>query len=127
MGQRHQAYIIARVIPHGGDKPNYRCVGALHDQWCYGSLPLKAATRFIKLIKQKEHAEVILEEIKALNGKYGSNLDKPPLIPDNPCPLASFLLHSAWSIDFHPPNSEDMYLSDVRDFPTSLDISDGGT
>lgn len=35
MGQRHQAFIIARVVPHGNTdrKAYYRCLGAYHHQW----------------------------------------------------------------------------------------------
>ncbi|TFK72818.1 hypothetical protein BDN72DRAFT_957001 [Pluteus cervinus] len=125
MGQRHQAYIIARVIPYGNFKTQHRCVSALHHQWCYGSLPLKAALRFMKLIKQKEHARVILEEIKALNGKYGSHLEKTPLIPSVPCPFTSLLMKLAWSLNLDSANPEDMYLSRALDLDAFMKISEG--
>ncbi|KAF8968231.1 hypothetical protein BDZ97DRAFT_1655263 [Flammula alnicola] len=105
MGQRHQAYIIARVVPHGSppDKANYRCIGAIHHQWCYGRLPLKAAIRFMTLVKQKDNAEIVREEVHALNGLYGSAMAEAPTIPDVPCPFTSFLLASAFSADLSDP------------------------
>ena len=104
MGQRHQAYLIARVTPHGKplDETRYRCIAALHDQWCYGRLPLKATTRFITLIKQKENAEIVREEINNIHGLYGI-LRNPPKVPEVPCPFSHFLLHSAWTSDLSDP------------------------
>ncbi|TFK70018.1 hypothetical protein BDN72DRAFT_959143 [Pluteus cervinus] len=125
MGQRHQAYIIARVIPYGSNKPNYRCIGAIHHQWCYGSLPLKAALRFMALIKPKENAEVIEQEVKALNGKYGSHLRQPPAMPSVPCPFTSFLMTSAWSIDLAPAQGKDAYLSHSSDEDASMQMLEG--
>ncbi|TFK70016.1 hypothetical protein BDN72DRAFT_819439 [Pluteus cervinus] len=126
MGSPHQAYIIAKVIPHGRNKPNYRCIGAIHHQWCYGSLPLGAALRFMALIKQKENADIIKEEVKALNGKYGSRLSQPPLIPSVPCPFTNFLMNSAWSVDLTPdPKSGYMYLSNAIDEDAFMRMSEG--
>ncbi|KIM35252.1 hypothetical protein M413DRAFT_32608 [Hebeloma cylindrosporum] len=109
MGQRHQAFIIARVVPSGSPPKGayYRCVGALHHQWCYGRLPLKAATRFMTLIKQEDNALIIREELRAMDGLY--RLYGP--IPDVPCPFTYFLFESAWSTDLS--KEEDSYNSNV--------------
>ncbi|KAF8971382.1 hypothetical protein BDZ97DRAFT_1913870 [Flammula alnicola] len=124
MGQRHQVYIIARVVPHGNpDKPNYRCIGALHHQWCYGSLPLKAATRFLTLMKQKDNAEIIREEVRALNGLYGSTMREVPVIPNTPCPFTSFLLSSAWTTDLSEPDN--MYGSNTMRLPAKVGTLEG--
>ena len=45
MGQWHQALIIAKVKPHDGEKPRYRCLGSIYHSWCYGSLPVKGGLR----------------------------------------------------------------------------------
>ena len=125
MGQRHQAFIIARVVPYGsppgGDR--YRCVGALHHQWCYGRLPLKAATRFMTLIKQEDNATVIQEELRAIDGLYGRHHDDPP-IPDIPCPFTHFLLRSTWSTELgdgaHP------YTSNTLPMDAGMGSTEGG-
>ncbi|KAF8974188.1 hypothetical protein BDZ97DRAFT_1772299 [Flammula alnicola] len=93
MGERHQP-----------DKPNYRCIGALH---------ISAITRFLKLMKLKDHAEIIREEVLEL---------KAPVIPAIPCPFTSFLLSSAWSTDLSNP--EDMYGSNTSYLPTELGTLD---
>ncbi|KAI0312684.1 hypothetical protein OF83DRAFT_1176408, partial [Amylostereum chailletii] len=110
MGQRHQIFLIARVRPHGDadTKPNYRCVAALHHQWCYGTLPLKAARRFISL------------------GKYGSCGDKDPCIPDIPCPYLTYLLVTSWCVDL---DAEEVYYSGRTymgaALPASMESGDG--
>ncbi|KAE9403599.1 hypothetical protein BT96DRAFT_814672, partial [Gymnopus androsaceus JB14] len=76
----------------------YRCLGAYHHQWCYGSLPLRAADRFITLVKQPVNAAIIREEIKSVQGKYGRH-EQEPQIPDAPCPYSIFLLACALNID----------------------------
>ena len=125
MGQRHQVYLIARVTPHG--KPlgetRYRCIAALHHQWCYGRLPLQAATRFINLIKQKENAEIIREEINNIHGLYGIFRTRPKL-PGVPCPFALFLLHSAWTTDLN--DSENFYESSGSILLAGMGTRQGG-
>ncbi|KAJ7179891.1 hypothetical protein C8R43DRAFT_379092 [Mycena crocata] len=101
MGQRHQVFILARVLAHGEPVPRYRCIGALHHQWCYGRLPLKAAKRFTSLMKQKDNAEIIREELRLIQGKYGP-AETEPLLPEVPCPYTAFLLASAWCVDLDP-------------------------
>lgn len=115
MGQRHQAFIIARVVPHGdpAGKPLYRCIGAFHHQWCYGSLPVKATRRFMTLVQHPDNAEIIRAEIQALQGKYATGRGKPSM-PDIPCPYATFLLGSAWNVDL-----SDRYVSGI-DFKYSI-------
>ena len=125
MGQRHQVYIIARITPHG--KPlgetRYRCIAALHHQWCYGRLPLRAATRCITLIKQKENAEIIREEINNIHGLYGTFRTAPKL-PVVPCPFTHFLMHSAWTSDLNDP--KDLYESDAAVLPAGMGTTQGG-
>ncbi|CDO75624.1 hypothetical protein BN946_scf184840.g7 [Trametes cinnabarina] len=91
MGQRHQAFLIARV----GVGNRHRCVAALHHQWCYGTLPLRAARRFVTLVKQKDNAAVVRGELRALdNVKDGDDFESP-----TPCPYSRFLLWTAFSVD----------------------------
>ncbi|KAH6903234.1 hypothetical protein BKA70DRAFT_1566863 [Coprinopsis sp. MPI-PUGE-AT-0042] len=43
MGRRHQAYLIARVTPKSGESTTaYRCVAAVHHQYCYREFTLQA-------------------------------------------------------------------------------------
>ena len=126
MGQRHQAFIIARVVPHGCTKHQYRCIAAFHHQWCYGKLPLHATRRLLTLIKQKDNADIIRAEIRSIDGKYGS-LGKEPDIPGVPCPYAALLLATCWSIDL---SSVPLYASSVSFSNNILDAGmksgDGG-
>ena len=85
MGQWHQALIIAKVKPHDGEKHRYRCLGSIYHSWCYGSLPVKGAHRFITLIKQELNARIVQEELDAVQGKYGAYGKEEPRIPDVPC------------------------------------------
>ena len=125
MGQRHQVFLIARVTPYS--KPlgetRYRCVAALHHQWCYGRLPLNAATRFFTLIKQKENAEIIREEILNIHGLYGIFRTRPQL-PEVPCPFTHYLMQSAWSSNLNDPN--DFYESGSLVLPAGMSCTDGG-
>ena len=94
MGQRHQVFLIARVRPTHGP-PAYRCIGAFHHQWCYGTLPLRALHRFLRLLQRKENAAVVQGELEDLDGKY----DRSGRIPPAPCPYTIALLGTAWSSD----------------------------
>ena len=98
MGQRHQVFLIAQVVPHGSTERKYRCIAAYHHQWCYGSRPLRAARRCITAIQQKDNARIIQEELRAMDGKYGVFWGAPEL-PAIPCPFASYLLCVSWDID----------------------------
>ncbi|KZT12653.1 uncharacterized protein LAESUDRAFT_709867 [Laetiporus sulphureus 93-53] len=98
MGQRHQAFVIARVVPHGSadGQAKYRCIAAWHNQWCYERLPLRATSRLITLLKQKDNAEIVEAEIRSIHGKYG-RFGKEPCIPQAPCPFTAALLALAWN------------------------------
>ncbi|KAE9402181.1 hypothetical protein BT96DRAFT_1017758 [Gymnopus androsaceus JB14] len=117
MGQRHQAFIVARVVPHGSTdgKAYYRCLGAWHHQWCYGSLPL---------------------QVKSVQGKYGCHGETPD-IPKVPCPYSVFLLASAFNFDLEEnytsgglfeqgllPAGMGCWDGDNNDGLTVLDITD---
>lgn len=101
MGQRHQVFIIARIRTAQGET-YYRCVGALHHQWCYGTLPLFAASRFLILIKQKDNTAVVREELRLIQGRYGRWKELPE-IPHVPLPYTAFLLASSWTTDYEDP------------------------
>ena len=107
MGQKHQVFLIARITPHGQPLgvTRYRCIAALHDKWCFGRLPLIAAARFMMLIKQKENANLIRQEIHGLHGLYGTS--GTPEISDVQCSFVRFLLHSAWTSDLNDNNPYD--------------------
>ncbi|KAF8165997.1 hypothetical protein B0H34DRAFT_649747 [Crassisporium funariophilum] len=130
MGQRHQVYLIAKVVPHDKTprEARYRCIGALHHHWCYGRAPLQATTRFMKLIKQKENAEIIREEINALHGLYGVFSQKPDL-PEIPCPFAHFLVSSSWSGSYldNRFHAHDTSSLDAGDSSKQGDNNDGIT
>ena len=110
MGQRHQAFLIARIRPHGAP-PNHpgnrRCIAAFHHQWCYGSLPLKAMRRLISLVSQPENATIVRAELRAIDGEYGSHGKLQPSILKIPCPFSASLLGSAWMADLD--SSTDFY------------------
>ncbi|KAF5338855.1 hypothetical protein D9758_015579 [Tetrapyrgos nigripes] len=106
MGQRHQVFLIARLVPHGSTtgQAYYRCIVAHHHQWCYGTLPLKGTRRFLALLKNENNAEIIRDEIRRAQGVYGRNVkgtadERGPLMPLMPCPYALFLLTQAWDCD----------------------------
>ncbi|KIJ29744.1 hypothetical protein M422DRAFT_214865 [Sphaerobolus stellatus SS14] len=131
MGQRHQAFLIARVIPHGGAHAKYRCIAALQHQCCHGTLPLETASRFLKLVKQPQNAFILREEIRSLNGEFGHE----PSITDIPAPYGLFLLQSAFYTAFNDPKQDYSYkkslLSANRDSTqghndgiTVLDVTD---
>lgn len=139
MGQRHQVFIIARVIPHGNTdgKAYYRCVGAYHHQWCYGCKPLYAADRFLTLVKKSVNAAIIREELNSIQGKYGRYGLLEPKIPDAPCLYSICLLASAFNISLdddyvHGGGLESSLLEawmgcwdgDNNDGITVLDITD---
>ncbi|KIY67805.1 hypothetical protein CYLTODRAFT_375353 [Cylindrobasidium torrendii FP15055 ss-10] len=110
MGQRHQAFAIAKVVPHGGARAYYRCVAAWHHQWSYGRLPLHAANRFCQLLRQKDNASIVLHEIAAIDGKYGRR-GKEPKIPATPCVYIAWLLGQAWNIDLDTEAQGKSYIS----------------
>ncbi|KAI0628373.1 hypothetical protein C8Q77DRAFT_451807 [Trametes polyzona] len=111
MGQRHQAWIIARVKPHGGGQPRYRCIGGLQHQWCYGSLPILGVIRMTTILKQESNAQVVLEELRRIEGKYGSYMAEEPKIPDLPCPYTSFVWNLAFNADLDPTSLGRNYFS----------------
>ncbi|KAF9055220.1 hypothetical protein BDZ89DRAFT_975541, partial [Hymenopellis radicata] len=110
MGQRHQAFLIAKVVPHGATQAYYRCIAAVHHQWCYGRLPIDATRRLVLLLKQKDNAEIVRHEVASIQGKYG-RFGQTPLIPKAPCPYSAFLLAQAWTIDLQDP--KEPYFSGV--------------
>ncbi|KAF7355234.1 hypothetical protein MSAN_01439400 [Mycena sanguinolenta] len=124
MGQRHQVFLVARVIARSATQPRYRCIGAYHHQWwvCYGRLPLMAARRFLTLIKQEDNNRLVREELRTLQGKYGEGTTEPRM-PDVPCPYATFLMASAWCVDLESP----FYGSGVSFKNSVLDAHMGST
>ncbi|KAK7031161.1 hypothetical protein VNI00_013576 [Paramarasmius palmivorus] len=106
MGQRHQAFLIVRLTPVSADgeqtKAYYRCVCAIHHQWCYGRLPLSATRRFLNLLKNPENAEIVRDEIRRAHGKYGRQGTKPT-IPALAFPYTQFLFVQAFNMDIDNP------------------------
>ncbi|TFK23426.1 hypothetical protein FA15DRAFT_620886 [Coprinopsis marcescibilis] len=89
MGERHQVLLIGRVRRPDGTT-RYRCVAAIHDQWCYGVTPLRKAYRFSLLAQQPDNASLIHEELQ----NYQENVEKLPLFP---CVYISSLLEMVWA------------------------------
>jgi len=118
MGQRHQVFLIARVNSKAhGETPaetRYRCIAALHHQWCYGRLPLKAARRFLTLAKQTDNAQIIREELQNFDNTTSSKI---------PCPYSLFLLTSAWTVNLTPGEE---YNSSAFILSAEMGSSDGG-
>ena len=84
MGQYHGAFMIAKVRPHGGGEARYRSLGGIWNSWCYGSLPVKAAHRMITLLRQQPNAQIVGEELRRIEGKYGAHGTMEPTIIDFP-------------------------------------------
>lgn len=83
MGGKHQIFLIARVVPHElhcSGEARYCCVGVFDHQWCYGRLPLRATRRLLNLFKNEDNAEIIREELHAIQGKYARPGAAPVLI-----------------------------------------------
>lgn len=77
MGQRHQAYFIARILSLGARQPRYRCVAATHHQWCNGTAPILAARRAITLAKQETNSMIIRSELSRLSRIDFREIHKP--------------------------------------------------
>lgn len=105
----HQVLLIAQVRVRGSQNPTYRCVAEYHKHDCYGTLPLRALLRLFTLLKQPDNADVVREELRALDGQYGEP-GKDPKGSDVPCRFLSTVLGSSW----------DVYKRD-------LDVDVGGT
>jgi hypothetical protein len=91
MGARHQAFLIARVATQtGGNAFRYRCVGAIHHQYCYAERPLHAAHRLKRLAEQKDNASLILEDLRRYSERNQED-------PEHPCPYAEWILLNAFS------------------------------
>ncbi|KAJ3504997.1 hypothetical protein NLJ89_g7647 [Agrocybe chaxingu] len=126
MGEKHQVFLIARIVPDG--KPSearYCCIAALHHQWTYGCLALKAVARFIALVKQKDNLEIIHDEIRSVNELYGS-LEPQQKLPRVLCPYLQFLACVAWCVHFSAEPYEAMYAPDSIILPASMASFDGG-
>ena len=126
MGQRHQAFVIAKVIPHGSTEAKHRCIAAFHHQSCFGLLVLEAVDRLLTLVEQPENAEIIREELRSIDGKYGQ-FDEEPRIPDAPCPYIATILGACWDVDL---TSDHAYFSGVslenNLYEASMGCWDGG-
>ncbi|KAH8795973.1 hypothetical protein DL96DRAFT_1722516 [Flagelloscypha sp. PMI_526] len=121
MGQRHQAYLIARVVAHDATKATYRCVSAWHNQWCYGRFPPRGVRRFIDLASNRNNAEIILEELKNIDRKYGVVGPLQPRIPKIPLPFTTFLFGCAFDVDLNALNS--IYASGHHFLNSTLDAA----
>ncbi|EIW65248.1 uncharacterized protein TRAVEDRAFT_109959 [Trametes versicolor FP-101664 SS1] len=108
MGQRHQAFLIARVRPKHGE-PAYRCIAACHHQFCAGVLPLRAVYRFIRLITQPENAAIVRTELHEIDGKYGRSRQDGGRMPQVPCPYSVSLLATAWTTNLDPSIGSPQY------------------
>jgi len=62
------------------------------------------------LIKQKDNAEIIREDLRLIEGKYGRR-KQAPKIPAVPLPYTTFLLGSSWTTDFE--NTLEPYASGI--------------
>ncbi|KAI0057868.1 hypothetical protein BV25DRAFT_1862754 [Artomyces pyxidatus] len=116
MGQRHQVFVIARIRPHGVATPEYRCIAVIHDQHCQGVQATQGIRRFLALVREKANAEIVLAEIKGMQGLYGRPNDLPAM-PKTPAPFIVFLLAAAWSLSLEPgdtPLPGTVYILDAN-------------
>ncbi|RXW21621.1 hypothetical protein EST38_g4246 [Candolleomyces aberdarensis] len=115
MGQRHQIFVIARVCIAPGKPRQYRCIAALHHQWCYGNLPLRGVNSFKRLARVPENAALISEELATYH-------ERKEELPRSPCPYTSLLAESAFSVDLSmkPP-----YWTKVSILNADMGSSDG--
>lgn len=130
MGQPHQVFLIARILPHGAPPnapPRHRCIGAYNHRWCYGRLPLRAVRRFLTLVRNEENAAVIRAELRAIDGKYGV-FGSGPDVPYIPCPYAVSLLGAALNTDLDG-DGDGRYVSGITFeeglYPASMGCWDG--
>lgn len=65
MGQRHQFWVISKI------NGRYRVLAAVHHQWAYGSNPIKAYWRLIKMMEDPENKRLARHEITAAAGHGG--------------------------------------------------------
>ncbi|ESK85393.1 hypothetical protein Moror_5922 [Moniliophthora roreri MCA 2997] len=110
MGNRHQVFLIARLVPHSNSASNkntrsyYRCITAHHNQNCCGRQPLSAVRRFINLLQNPDNAEIIRDELRRAQGRYGRQ-GRRPHVHALGFPYAQYLLTQAWDMDLdHPEN-----------------------
>ena len=75
------------------------------------------------LIRQKENADIIREEIRSIHGPYGT-FQTSPEIPNVPCSFTHFLMFSAWSSDL---NDLKGFYSGCCTLPAAMGTSEGGT
>ncbi|KAH6903230.1 hypothetical protein BKA70DRAFT_1060261, partial [Coprinopsis sp. MPI-PUGE-AT-0042] len=88
---RHQAYLIARVTLNQGEmKTAYRCVAAVHHQWCRREIALLAIRRLERLLNQAEIALLVREDLRTYSQR--NKVD-----PAHPCPYAEWILQNAFS------------------------------
>lgn len=92
MGQRHQIFVVARVCVAPGKPRQYRCIAAIHHQWCYGKLPLYAVNSFKHLSRVPDNATLIEEELATYHERIENS-------PEHPCPYTGYLAESAFSVD----------------------------
>ena len=107
MGERFQIFLIAYLPVHrrGAKRYAYRCVGAIHHQWCYKTMPLEALHRFFSLLRVDENAAIVREELHSLAMYLDpefkeANMSLPEFFnPAVPCPYTASLLSISWTID----------------------------
>ncbi|ESK85394.1 hypothetical protein Moror_5923 [Moniliophthora roreri MCA 2997] len=92
MGQCHQVFLIADsfLIPTPG-------------LWCYGHLPLSGSRRFLNLLKNPDNAEILRDELRRAQEKYGRQGEAPHVQPLG-FPYAHYLLAQARNTDLDNPN-----------------------
>ncbi|KAI0327956.1 hypothetical protein GY45DRAFT_1282825, partial [Cubamyces sp. BRFM 1775] len=96
MGERFQVFLIARR-PVPGNRWGYRCIAALHHQWCYGTMPLQALHRFFNLLRQEENKAIVRDELRHIRKCLA---DRHAIINlAMPCPYISSLLAISWTTD----------------------------
>ena len=111
MGHRHQAFIVARVRPHGaapqGTPGEYQCLAAFFHNWCWdGIFPVLAVRRFITMITRRETADIARGELRQL-GVQGWE----PVDTSRPCPFILSLLCHAYTSS---PDSPHQIFADVH-------------
>lgn len=63
MGQRQQSWIIAKV------NGSYRVLAVVHNQWAYGTIPIKACWRLFRILENPENKRLARHELTATAAK----------------------------------------------------------
>ncbi|EEB98626.1 hypothetical protein MPER_01833 [Moniliophthora perniciosa FA553] len=108
MAESHKAFLIARLIPSSSkgeqSQASYRCIAVLHHKRRYNFPQVAATRRFLDLLSNTENADIVRDEVRRAQGKYGRQVERPAM-PFMSFPCAQFLFSQAWNMDIDNPDT----------------------